>query len=207
MRRSFVENGRPNRWNEAECRQERTAAEPSPYSPLHHLPLVTFAMVRQSRSARLQTIFEIERDKHIARPRKSRKPVSQEYRGYRMTAFSILFGRVTCINVTVLYDRVRYIGLATKWLRILSLGGIDKIRNHLVAKPTYLLVIKSNTQGSLLHKDRVLLVSKMQWLVHCTCQFHIPSSQAICYSESSSGNSNRLARTRNALSFLRILRK
>ena len=25
------------------------------------------------------------------------------------------------------------IGLATKWLRILSLGGIDKIRNHLVA--------------------------------------------------------------------------
>ena len=28
-----------------------------------------------------------------------------------------------------------YIGLATKWLRILSIGGIDKIRNHLVAKP------------------------------------------------------------------------
>ena len=28
-----------------------------------------------------------------------------------------------------------YIGLATKWLRILSLGGIDKVRNHLVAKP------------------------------------------------------------------------
>ena len=29
----------------------------------------------------------------------------------------------------------RYIGLATKWLRILSLGGTDKIRNHLVANP------------------------------------------------------------------------
>ena len=27
------------------------------------------------------------------------------------------------------------IGLATKWLRILSLGGIDKIRIHLVANP------------------------------------------------------------------------
>ena len=27
------------------------------------------------------------------------------------------------------------IGLATKWLRILSLGGIDKFRNHLVANP------------------------------------------------------------------------
>ena len=28
-----------------------------------------------------------------------------------------------------------YIGLATNWLRIFSLGGIDKIRNHLVANP------------------------------------------------------------------------
>ena len=28
-----------------------------------------------------------------------------------------------------------YIGSATKWLRILSLGGINKIRNHLVASP------------------------------------------------------------------------
>ena len=28
-----------------------------------------------------------------------------------------------------------YIGLATKRLRILSLGGIDNIRNRLVAKP------------------------------------------------------------------------
>ena len=27
------------------------------------------------------------------------------------------------------------IGLATKWLRIFLLGGIDKIRNHLVANP------------------------------------------------------------------------
>ena len=26
-------------------------------------------------------------------------------------------------------------GLATKWLRILSLGGIDKLHNHLVANP------------------------------------------------------------------------
>ena len=29
------------------------------------------------------------------------------------------------------------IGLATKWLRILSLGGIAKIRNHLVANPIH----------------------------------------------------------------------
>ena len=29
----------------------------------------------------------------------------------------------------------RNIGLATKWLRILPLGGIDMIRNHLVADP------------------------------------------------------------------------
>ena len=33
-------------------------------------------------------------------------------------------------------NRLEYCtGLATKWLRILSLGGIDKIRNHLVANP------------------------------------------------------------------------
>ena len=31
--------------------------------------------------------------------------------------------------------KVYYIGLATKWLRIVSLGGIDKIRNHLLANP------------------------------------------------------------------------
>ena len=29
------------------------------------------------------------------------------------------------------------IGLATKWLRILSLGGNGKIRNHLVANPIH----------------------------------------------------------------------
>lgn len=29
------------------------------------------------------------------------------------------------------------IGMATKWLRILSLGGIDNIRNHLVANSYY----------------------------------------------------------------------
>ena len=32
---------------------------------------------------------------------------------------------------------VNNIGLATKWLRILSLDGIDKIRNHLVANAIY----------------------------------------------------------------------
>ena len=31
-----------------------------------------------------------------------------------------------------------YIGLATKWLRILPLGGIDKIRSHLVVNPVQL---------------------------------------------------------------------
>ena len=34
------------------------------------------------------------------------------------------------------YQLTISIGLATKRLRILSLGGIDKIRNHLVANPT-----------------------------------------------------------------------
>ena len=32
------------------------------------------------------------------------------------------------------------IGLATKWLRILSLGGIDKIRNYLVANSYYKVI-------------------------------------------------------------------
>ena len=33
------------------------------------------------------------------------------------------------------------IGLATKWLRILSLGGNYKVRNRLVAKPILLLLL------------------------------------------------------------------
>ena len=33
---------------------------------------------------------------------------------------------------------LRAIVLETKWLRILSLGGINKIRNHLVANPMLL---------------------------------------------------------------------
>ena len=33
------------------------------------------------------------------------------------------------------------VGVATKRLRILSLGGIDKIRNHLVANPIYRLIL------------------------------------------------------------------
>ena len=37
------------------------------------------------------------------------------------------------------------IGLATKWLRILSLGDIDKIRIHLVANPTEATVRGSPT--------------------------------------------------------------
>ena len=36
---------------------------------------------------------------------------------------------------TMLNRVVAAIGLATKWLRILPLGGNDKIRNHLVANP------------------------------------------------------------------------
>ena len=43
---------------------------------------------------------------------------------------------------------IRYvgsIGLATKWLRILSLGGIDKIRNHLVTNP-YSRFDRANSQ-------------------------------------------------------------
>ena len=35
----------------------------------------------------------------------------------------------------VIYVRsLRVVGLATKWLRVLSLRGIGKIRNHLIAK-------------------------------------------------------------------------
>ena len=33
--------------------------------------------------------------------------------------------------------RLGFIVLATKWFRVLSLGGIDKIRNHLVANPIF----------------------------------------------------------------------
>ena len=36
------------------------------------------------------------------------------------------------------------VGLATKWLRILSLGGNDKIRNHLVSKTIYFIFAKWN---------------------------------------------------------------
>ena len=36
------------------------------------------------------------------------------------------------------------IGLATKWLRILSLGGIDKMRDHLVANPIHIECSKSS---------------------------------------------------------------
>ena len=38
-------------------------------------------------------------------------------------------------GATLLNVKSPTIGLATKRLRILSLGGIDKIRNHLVANP------------------------------------------------------------------------
>ena len=39
-------------------------------------------------------------------------------------------------NIVIFFCFALYTGLATKWLRILSLGGIDKIhRNHLVVNP------------------------------------------------------------------------
>ena len=41
------------------------------------------------------------------------------------------------LNVTIQLAIRLTIGLATKWLRILSLGGIDKSRNHLVANPIF----------------------------------------------------------------------
>ena len=37
------------------------------------------------------------------------------------------------------YSCERYIRLVTKWLRILSLGGNEKTRNHLVAKSIYIV--------------------------------------------------------------------
>ena len=40
-------------------------------------------------------------------------------------------GTLTMLHI----HRLTYIGLITKWLRILSLGGNGKIRNHLVANP------------------------------------------------------------------------
>ena len=43
--------------------------------------------------------------------------------------------QVTDIQKKKVYSFSWSIGLATKWLRILSLGGIDKICNHLVANP------------------------------------------------------------------------
>ena len=39
-----------------------------------------------------------------------------------------------CITLT--YEYI-YIELAIKWLPILSLGGIDKIRNHLIVNPIF----------------------------------------------------------------------
>ena len=40
--------------------------------------------------------------------------------------------------------------LATKWLRILSLGGNDKTRNHLVANPIYVHRICTGLSGKCL---------------------------------------------------------
>ena len=37
-----------------------------------------------------------------------------------------------------------FVGLATKWLRIFPLRAIDKVRNHLVAKPTKFRVPVTN---------------------------------------------------------------
>ena len=45
------------------------------------------------------------------------------------------------------------VGLATKLLRILSLGGIDKVRNHLVANPIFSRIIE-NRLASLIHQTR-----------------------------------------------------
>ena len=50
-----------------------------------------------------------------------------EYQRY----FRLLGLKVNWSYISTFYN----IELATKWLRILSLGGIDKIRNHLVANP------------------------------------------------------------------------
>ena len=57
----------------------------------------------------------------------------------RINAHSLIINLASCQYWSIFYAiksviRIEYsIGLATKWLRILSLGVIDKIRNHLVA--------------------------------------------------------------------------
>ena len=51
---------------------------------------------------------------------------------YSLLSREVPFKQTATTCTVVLY---RIIGLATKGLRILSLGGIDKIRNHLVANP------------------------------------------------------------------------
>ena len=45
--------------------------------------------------------------------------------------------RINFAGIVKIFEQLiaRYIGLATRWLRILALDGIDKSRNHLVAKP------------------------------------------------------------------------
>ena len=57
---------------------------------------------------------------------------------YSEIKYSILHFVFYGITIVGLFDiglLCGYIGLATKWLRILSIPSNDKIRNHLIANP------------------------------------------------------------------------
>ena len=72
-----------------------------------------------------------------------------------------------------------YIGLATKWLRVFTLGGNDKIRNHIVANLLYLHLDFSffiiNTPEN---KYAELENNQIFWYlwVRCFCQLGVPIS-------------------------------
>ena len=64
------------------------------------------------------------------------------------------------LNVTIQLAIRLTIGLATKWLRILSLGGIDKSRNHLVANPIFDYMILP--ESTFVYLYRQMLFKKLQ---------------------------------------------
>ena len=56
-------------------------------------------------------------------------------------------------------EKLRYIELATKWLRLLSISPNDKIRDHLVANPIY------NEEKTFRFIPYLVKIEKRQWLI------------------------------------------
>ena len=51
-------------------------------------------------------------------------------------------------------ERIKHIGLATKWLQVLSLPPNDKIRNHLVVNPKPEQTVEKHFQRDVCNKNR-----------------------------------------------------